>query len=382
MGANMGRMDPWKPFREVMEAPLAWARSWKERTGGKVIGHVLPDVPEEVIHAAGALPVALEGAGIPISHAQASVPGYTCSHAMGILEMGLKGELDWLDGVVIPYVCDTTRNVYHTWHHRFPDKPSEFLRLPKKLQDPGALEYLTAEFQRFARWVGQHTGKVPGLEDVARSVALYNQSRARLREVYRMHRERPTIWNAERLDLVVASAMRVPREEHLRWMEALPWDIEPVGEPKGRIALYVRGKVWDPPGILDLLDQLGLVIVGDEMVTGFRSVACDAVSNGDPFRELARRLICSPLYPGYHVEPAQVVNGFMDRVWKSEAKGVLFLNPKFCEAAGFDLPDLHKALEDAKIPSLVLETSDRGGSEAQIRVRLEAFREMLGDELP
>ncbi|MBM3300462.1 MAG: 2-hydroxyacyl-CoA dehydratase, partial [Deltaproteobacteria bacterium] len=64
------------------------------------------------------------------------------------------------------------------------------------------------------------------------------------------------------------------------------------------------------------------------------------------------------------------------------AKGVIFLNPKFCEPAGFDTPDFQRALQEANIPSLILETSARGVSLGQIQVRLEAFREMLAEDLP
>ncbi len=61
---------------------------------------------------------------------------------------------------------------------------------------------------------------------------------------------------------------------------------------------------------------------------------------------------------------------------------MLFLNPKFCEAAAFDTPDLQKSLEEAKIPSLVIETATRGTSPQQVRLRLEAFREMISTDLP
>ncbi len=195
-----------------------------------------------------------------------------------------------------------------------------------------------------------------------------------------MHRERPSIWTLERVNLLMASAMKTPREEHLSWMERLPWEIEQGRKPNGRVPVYVRGKIWDPPGILEMMDALGLLVVADEMVCGFRSIAGD-YRQGDPLDALVSRLISLPLYPGYHDEPWKVVQSFLDRVKASEAKGVIFLNPKFCEAAGFDLPDLEKALEKEKIPSLVLETSTRGVSPAQIRVRLEAFREMIGDDL-
>ncbi len=60
----MSVQDPWKPFLEVVQAPWEKAVEWKNLNKGKVIGHLLPDVPEEILHAAGALPVAIEGAGV------------------------------------------------------------------------------------------------------------------------------------------------------------------------------------------------------------------------------------------------------------------------------------------------------------------------------
>ncbi len=380
---TMGMGDPWLPFLEVMNDPLRWARSWKGRTGQKVIGHLLPDVPEELIHAAGALPLAIEGAGVQPSHAQASIPNYSCSHAMGALEMGLCGDLDFLDAMVIPYVCDTTRNLFHIWDHRVQGMANEFLRLPKKLRQRGAESYLCAEFRRLLESLGRVTARHPSEQGLTESILLYNRSRAMLRQAYLvMQRRQPHLWTAGRVMCLLASALRAPREEHLSWMESLPWTCGDAQGMEDWIPIYVRGKVWDPPGILDLFNELQLMVVADEMVTGLRSIAQDVPIDGDPFMALVHRHMGSIPYPGYHMEPEEVVAGFIARVRQSSARGVVFLNPKFCEAAGFETPDLERALQKEGIPSLVLETSARGVSLGQIRVRLEAFREMIGQGLP
>ncbi len=173
-----------------------------------------------------------------------------------------------------------------------------------------------------------------------------------------------------------------PREEHLAWMDALPWDEKTSDDPVDRIPIYVRGKVGDPPGILDLLDSLGMTVVRDEIVTGFRGIEFDAGPGGDPLDALVARHFSMVPYAGYHLEPDQAVAGFLERVRSSRAQGVIFLNPKFCEAAAFDTPDFQKALNEAQIPSLILETSARGASADQVRLRLEAFREMIAGDLP
>lgn len=376
----MTNNDPWGPFREVVKAPWEYARAWKDKTGGKVVAHLLPDVPEEIIHAAGALPIALEGAGVHVSHAQAHIPGYTCSHAMGALELGFTGALDRVDAMVIPYVCDTTRNLFHIWSHCFPQMTNEFLRLPKRIDYPAAREYLRSEFSRFLESMCKLTGKAS--PDLSSSVALYDNSRAQLRDAYARQRLQPDVWTAERVGLLLGSALRCPREDHVAWMEALPWNQASDHEIEGRIPVYVRGKVWDPPGILDLMDGLGFLLVHDEIVTGFRSIASDGEPGNDPLETLVNRHLSTVPYAGYHLEPSEIVRRFVKRVRDSNASGVVFLNPKFCEAAAFDTPDFHKALDEQNIPSLILETSSRGVSLEQVRLRLEAFREMIADDLP
>lgn len=374
-------VDAWKPFRDSVEAPWQRALAWKENTGRPVIGHLLPDVPEEIIHAAGALPMAVEGAGVQGTQAQAHIPGYTCSHAMGAVELGMRHDLDVLDGMIIPYVCDTTRNLYHIWNHCFPHKASEFLRLPKRIDYPGAAEYLKAEYTRLLEFLSRISEKPAGPRQLADSLNLYNRSRSELRRAYQMQKEQPTVWTSDKVQCVFRSAMYVPREDHLKWMEGLPWD-EKVHDTRQRVPVYVRGKVWDPPGVLDMFDTMGLLVVGDEMVTGYRGVAVDAIPDGDPIEALVRRHLSMTPYAGYHQQPAKMVSSFLDRVQSSGARGVIFLNPKFCEAAGFDTPDFQTALYEAEIPSLILETSSRGVALEQIRVRLEAFHEMIAGELP
>jgi bcr-type benzoyl-CoA reductase subunit C len=377
----MGVDDAWKPFQELAENPWEKARAWKKNTSGLVIGHLLPDVPEEIIHAVGALPMAVEGAGVQGSEAEAHIPGYTCSHAMGAVELGMRRDLDVLDGMIIPYVCDTTRNLFHIWNHCFPSMANEFLRLPKRIDYPGAAEYLRAEFSRLLKSLSDVTGKRAGDDELSRSVALYDQSRAALRKAYRMQRDQPAVWTSDRVQAIFKSALRTPREEHLKLMDRLPWN-ETSEDSLNRVPIYVRGKVWDPPGLLHLLDTIGLLVVDDEMVTGYRGVAVDAGSGGDPIDALVQRHLSMIPYTGYHQEPSTMVSNFLDRVHASNAKGVVFVNPKFCESAGFDTPDLQNALKGAEIPSLILETSTRGVSMEQIRVRLEAFHEMVAGDLP
>jgi benzoyl-CoA reductase/2-hydroxyglutaryl-CoA dehydratase subunit BcrC/BadD/HgdB len=67
----------------------------------------------------------------------------------------------------------------------------------------------------------------------------------------------------------------------------------------------------------------------------------------------------------------------LDLAKTSEARGVIFLEVKFCEPELFYLPLLRRALNQAGIPSLVLEMELNDPFTHQFRTRIEAFLEML-----
>ncbi|MGC8660500.1 MAG: 2-hydroxyacyl-CoA dehydratase subunit D [Desulfomonilaceae bacterium] len=373
--------DPWIPFHDIVKDPWSKIIGEKRNKGTKIIGHVLPDVPEELIYAAGAIPVALAGSGISINLAQAKIPGYSCSHAMGILDLKLSGALDFLDGVIIPYVCDTTRNLYHLWRSLFKDIPTEFLRLPKKIGDFDASQYLREEYVRISRWLSGITGLEISEESISQSISICSESRNQLKSAYFKMQKCPETWTANRVITLFESSFRFPRKNHLELMTYLPWSA-PEERNSNRAKIYVRGKVWDPPEITKLFDELGFVLMGDEIVTGFRSVMVNPNVNGDVFQSLVDRHMSMIPYTGYFAEPRKTPAHFLERVRSCGAEGVIFLNPKFCEAAAFDTPDFVNALKKNNIPNLVLETSSRGTSMSQIRLRLEAFKEILAGDLP
>ena len=108
-------------FLTVKSDPYSRAREWQVTHQGRVIAHLLPDVPEEIIHAAGALPLAVLGLDRNVSLADSHIPSFICPFIRNSFEIALHGELDFIDGMVIPYVCDSTRAFSHVWEAKFPD---------------------------------------------------------------------------------------------------------------------------------------------------------------------------------------------------------------------------------------------------------------------
>ncbi|MBF8266117.1 MAG: bzdN, partial [Dehalococcoidia bacterium] len=68
-----------------------YAREWKARTGGKVVGTFCTYVPEEIIYAAGMLPVRLFGAHEPQEVSERHIASMYCPFCRDVLAQGLLG---------------------------------------------------------------------------------------------------------------------------------------------------------------------------------------------------------------------------------------------------------------------------------------------------
>jgi len=140
----MSRVDTLEQIEEVVRNPLKPIARWKERTGGKLMGCLAcmpPFAPEELIHAAGMLPVGLWGAEIPVRRADAKLQSFACSVARTSLEMGLSEALSVCDGFLFPSTCDAFQNLSEVWKATT-DKPCFKVTFPKQTARKAARSYL------------------------------------------------------------------------------------------------------------------------------------------------------------------------------------------------------------------------------------------------
>ena len=113
-------MDAMQAFHDIAADPQAYAREWKARTGGKVIGTLCSYAPEELILASGALGYRIVGGSGAISKADAHLQAYSCSLVRGAMEDALNNRLDFLDGTVFPHTCDSIQRLSDLWRLNVP----------------------------------------------------------------------------------------------------------------------------------------------------------------------------------------------------------------------------------------------------------------------
>ena len=85
---------------------------WKEK-GGKVIGYYCTYVPEEVIHAAGMLPYRMRATGSTGTELGDVYSSHlSCSFVRHSLDQAMRGEYNFLDGLVALFSCDHIRRLF------------------------------------------------------------------------------------------------------------------------------------------------------------------------------------------------------------------------------------------------------------------------------
>jgi benzoyl-CoA reductase subunit C len=341
------------------------------------IGFFCPLVPEELIHAAGALPFRLMGTSGPITHAQAHLPPYCCHLVKASLESLLQGELNFLRGVVFCQTCDSMQGLSDIWA-RQEIVPSHFnLMIPTHLDSPYARPYLRAEIERFKDFLESTVGKISPrkLED---SIRLFNRIRKTLGEIYTLRRTSIAQIPGDYFARIIRAGYWMDRVRYLELLEGLVDGLH--GETAGGdslVPIYLTGNMAHGDTYFSLIEEAGAFVVKDYLCSGARTFRLMVAESRDPLEALTERYFRSYFCPTKYFGPQAHIDSLLREVEDSEAQGVIFLLYKYCEACFFDYPDLKSALDAKGIPTLLLEVEDPLQSKEQLKIRIQAFVEML-----
>ena len=367
----------------IARDPYQMLRAWKKEGERKIIGSTLADVPEELIHAAGMFPFTILGTNKSILRASTHLPDNACSQARSDLELVLTYQRDFFDGYVVPQVDDTSQHLCDIWRRNVSWDYFESFLLPRQIDRPSARQWLLDETLRLKRSLESFTGKEISDGRLWESIGLYNQNRGHLRRLYEMKRRYPGfISNREFFDLI-KSSMWWPKEGHNRLLETLIAGVEEIDlrdKGEGVIRVVLSGIVWEPPEIMDILDESGLKVVGDDLCVGWRCIDPDVEVNGDPLRAIVdRHFKKGPFTPIYEKED-RIFKNLLNLVTQNRAEGVIYLHIKFNESQGYDLPDLIENMEREGVPIFVVETEYQTTHLAGVRTRIQAFGESLAQK--
>jgi len=364
--------------RELVEdATFPTVRKWREQ-GGKVAGHFQVYFPEEIVHAAGMLPVKVRGAPLEPTLADSHFGSYLCSILKTSLEVAMNGDLE-LDLFVSHPICDAARNLAAIWGRNF-DYPCQILYLPQNANSAHSVDYLTDEYGRLLRVVEQVSGRLVTTTELQASIEVFNTNRNLLRELYRIKRETP--WLIEAIDAycLVSIGGLIPRQEHNALLElVLPRISARTAKQQDRVRVVFEGGFCEQPPV-DLLRMLGRTcyLVDDDLLIGLRWLTGDVPLDGDPLRNLAEAYLERSSYsPVQHDLRKPKERMLLERVDRAGADAVIVAAAKMCEPGLEEQVAYIHALDAREIPYFVSEFEENMTSFDHLEMQVETFLENL-----
>jgi benzoyl-CoA reductase subunit C len=268
------------------------------------------------------------------------------------------------------------------WKLLYPEVYVRYIDVPQVPDPASALEFWEGELRRLLHDLGEVSGRVPSDQDLRVSIALYNEMRKVIRDLYRVRRERPWDLPTEELYLLLRAGEVTPPEEFVlqarRYLGAV--EADPRRRRDNSRVIVVGAFCEQPPlGLIKSIERSGCYIVDDDFVLGNRFLVRDVPAEGDPVRALARAFVENDLRTAvrYEGNPDGKKRLMGEQVAAAGADGIIFATPSFCDPALLDQPMMVSRLEALKIPYITLKYAENSAQMQPIREQAGTFADSI-----
>jgi len=364
---------------------LTAVRALKESVPGrKAIGHMPIYVPRELIHAAGMLPVGIVGAGerLEIIRGDAYFQSYICHIPRSTIELALSRRLDVLDGMLFPSICDVIRNLSGMWTMLFPERYVRYVDLPQNFEPGAGGIYWRRELEILREDFGRLSGRP--IEDAVlrHSIAVYNENRSTIRELYRARSHQPWVYPISEVYALLRVGNLLPPENHTellrKYLQLAPLETDRRDRDQSRVVLVGMFCEQPPLGLLLTLERAGCWVVDDDLFLGMRWITGEISCTGDPMQALVEAFLTKSAETAARYLPdGQHGLALVDSVRRNRAEGVIFCAPSFCDPALLEQPMLVTRLDREGIPHTQFKYSEDTGQFAVIREQAGTFSDSI-----
>ncbi len=373
--------------RRLVEDPsLSAVHAWKrEHPGGLAIGYMPIYVPRPLLEAIGCLPVAIFGGGdqLEIIRGDSIFQSYICHIPRSTVELGLRGHLDVLDGMLFPSICDVVRNLSGIWKLLFPDRYASYLDLPQRFEPELGGRFYVQEMRRIAGELASR-GAVPLEDDALRdAICRENERRAALARLDELRRAEPWRLSASQAYLAVRAGAVLATVEHTALLDEFHAAVqERPARFYDNVRVIVEGAFCEQPplALIRTLENAGCFVIGDDFQLGLHPIRgpIEVAPGEDPLVALARAFLeRGAATASRYIDEDKKGAELVERARAAEADGVIFVAASFCDPALLDQPMLESALDEADISYTSFKFAENTGQFQVIREQAGAFSDSV-----
>ncbi len=372
-----------KEFQQVAANPSAQLKQYKAE-GKKVIGVLPYYAPEELVYAAGMVPMGIWGSNNKtISRAKEYCATFYCTIAQLALEMLLDGTMDGLDGLITPTICDTLRPMSQNFRVSVGEKiPCIFLAHPQNRFADWGVKFCMDQYNDVKAGLEKIAGHEISNESILDAIKVYNKSRAARREFVKLANDHCDVITPTKRSAVLKAAFFMLKDAYTEKLEALNAELKalPVCDWKGT-KVVTSGIICDNPTLLQIFEDNNIAIAADDVAHETRSFRVDAPEDeADGIKALAlqfRAMDYDILL--YDPQSSQNRRGefVANLVKESGAQGLVLFMQQFCDPEEMEYPYLKKALDAANIPHIKLGIDQQMRDFGQAATAIQAFADVL-----
>lgn len=365
-------------FKAIADKPRKAMDDYKKETGKGAVGIMPVYCPEEIVHAAGYLPIGMWGAQKKqISKARTYLPPFACSIMQSVMELQLEGVYDDLEAVIFSVPCDTLKCMSQKWNRPVPAivfTHPQNRKIAKDAANVFAREEFNIVKEKLEDILDVHISN----KAIKNSIAVYNENRAACREFSDVAAEYAAVVTPSDRHAVIKARWFMEKSRHTALVKELiaALKAEPAPEFKGK-KIIVTGIQVEPYDVLDIFQENGFAIVADDLAQETRNFRQDVPDDDDALMALARAWNefdgCS-LATDANKPKGQMI---IDAVKKYGADAVVVCMMKFCDPEEFDYPILLQEFEAAGVKNLYIEVDQESTAFEQVKTRIQTFAEIL-----
>jgi benzoyl-CoA reductase subunit C len=370
----------------VEDPSLGAVHDWKRRNPeGLAVGYMPIYVPQPLLEAIGCLPVAIFGGGdqLEIIRGDSIFQSYICHIPRSTVELGLRGNLDVLDGMLFPSVCDVIRNLSGIWKLLFPGRYASYLDLPQRFEPQLGGRFYVQEMRRIAGELADRGAKALCDDALRTAIARENERRAALATLDELRRAEPWRLPTSEAYLAVRAGAVLPTAEHTTLLEEFRTAVlQRPARFYDNVRVIVEGAFCEQPplALIRTLENAGCFVVDDDFQLGVRAIqgAIEIDSGEDPLIALARAFLEQGAATATrYIDEGKKGAHLVQRVRAARADGVIFVAASFCDPALLDQPMLEGALDEAGISHTSFKFSENTGQFQVIREQAGAFSDSV-----